>query len=488
MKKTLLFLGLLALTNSLHAQTPVNTGPWVEVNLVNPPTFAPGFRVSDVKTVSSTVSWSVIQDNSRGSNPNKYLRTSNAAGDQFSSDAITAPGGAANFQTGNISSVNSTVAVAATYPAAVGVPGGEILRTANGGLSWTKVTTATQFVAGQGGFCNFVHLFDANEGVSFGDPTNGSFEILRTTDAGLTWTRLPASSSPTPLADEAALARSFFARGNTIWVGMASASPTSAVRVLKSTDRGLTWTASTLTTLIGNIQRLAFKDDLNGIAYNVQLNAANTAVTEVNLIRTADGGATWSPITPVNTATGSFFRFDIDAVDGRYYSVGQRFPPATPQAVAADFGSSFSTDGINWTNLNNSQGFFSFDLISGPNATTPVGYAGAASDTVTAEGGIYRYSNTITATRNTALQTQLSSYPNPSHSGVFKVDLGSFLKGGAELTVVDALGRQVLAQTLTATAIGSKNINLDLSREKTGVYTLQIRTDQGIATQKLVID
>jgi hypothetical protein len=62
------------------------------------------------------------------------------------------------------------------------------------------------------------------------------------------------------------------------------------------------------------------------------------------------------------------------------------------------------------------------------------------------------------------------------------------LKGNAHLTVVDALGRQVRSQALNASAVGSKEINLDLSTQKTGVYTLQIRTDAGIATLKLVIN
>jgi hypothetical protein len=82
----------------------------------------------------------------------------------------------------------------------------------------------------------------------------------------------------------------------------------------------------------------------------------------------------------------------------------------------------------------------------------------------------------------------LQAYPNPSQTGVFKVNLGSALKGNAHLTVVDALGRQVRSQALNASAVGSKEINLDLSTQKTGVYTLQIRTDAGIATLKLVIN
>ena len=427
MKKSLLVLGLLGFASSVRAQTP-NLGPWVEVNKVGSSAFAPGYLVVDVKTTSPTIAWAVAEENSSIGQPTAFFVTNNAAGDQFYFGTVSAANGSQNYQTGNISSVgvSATTAVAATYPIAQGAAGGEILRTTNGGISWTKVSTASQFIGTQGGFCNFVHMFNATEGVSLGDPTNGYFEILRTTDGGLTWTRLPQTSSPAPLANECGLARSFFARGNTIWAGLGSSNDNAPVRVLKSTDRGLTWTASALTTLLGGISRLAFKDDLNGIAYNVKV--ANNAISEVNVIRTSDGGATWSRITPVNTANGSFFRYDIDAVDGRYYSVGARFPVTTPTAVAADYGSSSSTDGINWTNLNNSQGFFAFDLISGP-ATAPAGsatgYAGAATD-ANGVGGIYKASSiTVTAARDAALQSVLSAYPNPSHSGVFKVELGS---------------------------------------------------------------
>ncbi|ALW85955.1 hypothetical protein AUC43_13135 [Hymenobacter sedentarius] len=489
MKKTLLLLVWLGFAAGLHAQTP-NLGPWVEVNKVGSGAFAPGYFIVDVKTTSPTIAWMVAEENSSAGKPTAFFVTNNAAGDQFNFGTVSAANGSQNYQTGNISSVgvSATTAVAATFPIAQGAAGGEILRTTNGGISWTKVTTASQFVGTQGGFCNFVHMFDASVGVSLGDPTNGYFEILRTTDGGLTWTRVPQSSIPAPLPNEFGLTRSFFARGNTIWAGLGSSNDNAPVRVLKSTDRGLTWTASAVTTLLGGITRLAFKDDLNGIAYNNKV--ANNAFSEVNVIRTSDGGATWSPITPVNTANGSFFHFDIDAVDGRYYSVGARFPVTTPTPVAADFGSSYSTDGINWTNLNNSQGFFSFDLISAPAgapAGSATGYAGAATD-ANGVGGIFKASSTVTATRDAALQRVLSAYPNPSHSGVFKVELSSFLKGSAQLTVVDALGRQVQAQALSATAIGSRNVTLNMSGEKAGVYTLQVRTDAGIATQKLVID
>jgi len=482
MKKTILFLGLLGLTVGAQAQTTPNLGPWVQVNTTNYQTFAPGFRVSHITTASPTISWATVGESPSG-NDNSFLVTNNAAGTQFDYGSISAAGANPSFETANISpvGVSATTAVAGNYGSA---GGGEILRTTNAGISWTKVAT----FANASSFLDFIHMFNNLEGVAVGDPTNGYFEIWRTTDGGVTWTRLPQTSMPPLLnANEYGLVHSYFALGNTIWFGGASSNDSDPVRVWKSTDKGLTWTAGAVTPLTGTISRLAFKDAQNGIAFNVKTSgtAPNVVVTSVNLIRTSDGGATWTSITPNQTATGSFFRYDIDAVNGKYYSVGQRFPAASP-AVAADFGSSYSTDGVNWTNMNNSQGFFAFDLV--PNGTSDAtGYAGASSD-AQGVGGIYKAATTVLGTRDAALQGALSVYPNPSASGIFTVDLGSSLKGQATLLVADALGRQIKTQELNATSVGSKNFTLDLSGEKAGVYTLQIRTAAGMATQKLVVE
>jgi hypothetical protein len=112
---------------------------------------------------------------------------------------------------------------------------------------------------------------------------------------------------------------------------------------------------------------------------------------------------------------------------------------------------------------------------------------------MTGAGGIFRWGGaTLTPTRtlaarNSELQKALAVYPNPSASGLFKVKVVAGMKAGATLTVVDALGRQVAAQTLTATNVAAESVNLDLSKEKAGVYTLQVRTESGVAHQNLVI-
>lgn len=505
MKKSLLFLGLLGFAGHAHAQAP-----W---SLVNTPVsnILSQVNVVDLHTLSPTTVWGVTSDrvaaSAPASIPRNFIRSNNTAGDQFDWGDISVTSGPTKSATvGNISGVNAQVAVACAYPGGTfdgaGTYGGEIVKTTNGGQTWVKKTTATQFT-GAGTFCNWVHMFNATTGVSLGDPapaTGNTFEILRTTDGGENWVRVTANV-PAPLTNEYGNAGAFFASNSTpgtLWTGLASANNAAQVRVLKTTDFGQTWTASGLIpNIVGAVSQLAFKsNNLDGIAYGFTSPGGGAPATALNVARTADGGATWTAISPPNTPTGSFFRNGIDAVGNTYYSTGARFPlpvAPTPQ-VPEDFGTSISTDGINWTNLNVSGPtlaapgyFFCLDLIPGSSASNVVGYGGLYTDP-NGVGGIYKYSRTTLATRNAALQSALNVYPNPSNSGLFSVDLGAELKAGAQLTVSDALGRQVKAQTLNAAAIGARKVNLDLSGEKTGIYTLQIRTEAGLATQKIVID
>lgn len=493
MKNSLLFLGLLGFAGSVHAQAP-----WAIVNTVGTNVIG-SYNVNDIHTLSSTVAWAVTSEKvatgAPASIPGTFMATNNAAGDQFDFGSVTVQSTAT---VGNISGISDTAAVACTYPGArftgPSTYGGEIVRTGNRGQTWTKRTTAAQFASG---FCNWVHMFNATTGVALGDPTAGTFEILRTINGGKSWTRLTAGVPPVLNADEYGNAGAFFASSSTpgtMWTGLASGVGTARVRVLKTTDFGLTWTASSLIpNIVGAVSQLAFKsNNLDGIAYGLTI--VSGAVTAINVARTSDGGATWTAITPNNNATGSFFRNGIDAVGNTYYSVGPRFAAAPATQVPEDFGTSYSTDGVNWTNMTVSGStlaapgyFFCLDLIPGATATTTVGYGGLYTD-ANGLGGMYKFSRTVLATRDAALQRTLNVYPNPSASGVFKVDLGSELKAGAQLTVADALGRQVKSQVLNASAIGSQTIGLDLSAEKSGVYTLQIRTAAGIATQKIVIE
>jgi len=462
MKKNLLSLALLfGLGLSVPAQAQ-----WTLLNTTGPQT-PPDYFFSQVQAVSDQVVWSLIQENVTSSKVNLLTRTING-GTSFTLSAIN---GTANYSAANIHAIDGNTAYVAQFGAA---NGGEVVKTVNGGTSWAKSTTATQFVASQGGFADMVYFFDANNGVALGDPTNGYFEIYTTSNAGGTWTRVPSANIPAPLdANEYGLVGSYDAIGNTIWVGtihlLDPADQTTGIpaRILKSTDRGLTWTASAVTPILGAVSGIAFTDVNNGIAYS-----------GTSLIATTDGGANWT----TQTYTGNFNHFDVAAVPGTniLVSVGASVETVT---AASDRGTSYSTNnGRSWVDIERGVYHPSVDFVS-----RTVGFAGGLTDP-TGAGGIYKSTTTILASRNAEVQKALSVYPNPSTSGIFNLQLASGIKAGTTVRVFDAVGRLVLNNTLNGTAVSSKETTLDLSKEKAGLYTLELRTDAGVAQQKLVIE
>ncbi len=150
---------------------------------------------------------------------------------------------------------------------------------------------------------------DARRGFAFSDSIDGRFVILRTDDGGTTWTRVPSAGLPPALAGEGAYAASgsnIVVRGSHVWIG------TTASRVLRSDDGGRAWTVSQTplpTGLSAGIFSVAFSDDSNGIVvggdYKMEAEASNNAAV------TRDGGRTW---TMVNGLSG--YRSAVAYVSG----------------------------------------------------------------------------------------------------------------------------------------------------------------------------
>ncbi len=135
---------------------------------------------------------------------------------------------------------------------------GVIMRTTAGGNSWTQQLSSDQFA-----FRN-IHYFDDSTGVAAG--FRGTFH--RTTDAGASWTRIPLPDDRTYPGMAVV--------GGTVWLSGEEG------RILKSTDRGSTWTTleSGVDVMLGSI---SFADAHHGWCASVQR----------TLLHTSDGGTTW---------------------------------------------------------------------------------------------------------------------------------------------------------------------------------------------------
>ncbi len=85
---------------------------------------------------------------------------------------------------------------------------------------------------------------------------------------------------------------------------------------------------------------------------------------------------------------------------------------------------------------------------------------------------------------NSDLNAALSVYPNPSN-GTFNVSLNSGSSVNGTLNVVDVTGKIVFTQNLDV--IGLYNTQINLADMPKGLYTLQLKTAEGLASKNISI-
>jgi photosystem II stability/assembly factor-like uncharacterized protein len=167
-----------------------------------------------------------------------------------------------------------------------------IYKTTDAGESWNLQYTNPD----SAGFFDCMAFWDANHGAVYGDAVDGSLVLLTTSD-GSKWSRVPTAALPAALPGEGGFAASgtcLITHGDSIgWIGTGAAS---TARVLKTTDRGSTWTAFSTPIVSGTgssgIMTLGFFDDLRGIVAGGVISSQNTHSASVAV--SADGGSTWS--------------------------------------------------------------------------------------------------------------------------------------------------------------------------------------------------
>lgn len=243
-----------------------------------------------------------------------------------------------------------------------------VLRTYDGGVTWTPVLNG----AGSSSFFNVVHFFNENDGFSQGDPEGGEYELYTTTDGGDNWTRIDGTNIPDPLNGEYGIVGYYTATGNNIWY------TTNMGRVYYSSDKGYTWSVSTIYsgTNTTNIE-IAFDDDaLNGLAL-VSLSNGSVHVGD-EYYRTTNGGTSWTQITP----SGDVHYGGISSVPGKlntFICVGSDYQNS-------DMGISLSTDGgLTWSSA---PGYYNaVQMIGVDFVSADKGYVGTFCEEFT--GGMY---------------------------------------------------------------------------------------------------
>ncbi|WP_310558646.1 T9SS type A sorting domain-containing protein [Flavobacterium sp.] len=396
--------------------------------------------LSGISIVDTNVIWAIALDNSATPDYTiKEFTKSTDGGETWTSGTINLGANTTGLGITSISAVSDNIAFISAAPE-TGDLGG-IWKTVDGGLSWAKLTTAL-FSNPIESYTNFVHFWDASSGVAGGDTENGTFEIYTTLDAGATWTRVVGANIPASLVDEIGFLGMTAVAGNTFWFG------TSAGRIFKSNDKGLTWTVaqSPSTDFNLGLDKFTFSDANNGLLMNYY----NTTA----LYKTTDGGTNW-----ISVATSGFFNTNIAYIPGTSKVISA--------ASATPLGSSYSLDnGLTWTTIDT--GVFHGTLAF---LNDSFGFS-AGFNTNATTGGISKYTGIVLKNPSFNSNYEISAYPNPT-KGIL------YLKSGTasikEASVFDLLGKEVYKANFSKL----NNINLDLKSLETGVYLLKVTSVSG---------
>lgn len=166
-----------------------------------------------------------------------------------------------------------------------------IYKTTDAGASWTLQFKNEDPRA----FFDAMSFWDSDHGMVIGDSIDGQFCIMTTGDGGHLWKRVPANVLPPALENEGAFAASgtniAVFGGSYAWIGTGAAAK---ARVLRTSDRGRTWKIAETPLVSGpsaGIFSVAFRDAWHGVIVGGDYQKEQEAVD--NLAVTSDGGETW---------------------------------------------------------------------------------------------------------------------------------------------------------------------------------------------------
>jgi photosystem II stability/assembly factor-like uncharacterized protein len=299
---------------------------------------------------------------------------------------------------------------------------GSIIRTTDGGRSWGNVNnifnslTAVHFFDAQNGFIAGSGFFRTTDGgqtwqdfrsndnggtwsatyetgaisspgcraIAFGGPAVGIIvrshdenplyksSILRTTDSGLTWSKVAIAAAD---MGQVSLADACFANPQTVYA-VGNHLESGSV-ILRSTDSGATWSATRLE-LVRDLRAIHFVNDQIGFA--VGSFGSGSTNTGSCVVKTTDGGASWQRVA---------FEAEGQTIFGHYYGVF--FADAENGWVVGDlpqggqsYGAVFRTTngGSSWRRQKGPTGAFQYRKL------TAVGFVDGDHGVIVGDGGL----------------------------------------------------------------------------------------------------
>lgn len=209
------------------------------------------------------------------------------------------PAGTADLQFRDVEAFDAQHAVAM---AAGEGESSRIYTTTDGGRSWVEAFRNTEPAA----FYDCMAFTSASVGYAVSDPVDGRFRIIKTTDGGLSWDVLDPAGMPAALPGEFGFAASGTCLAadvsGRLHLGSGGADPG---RVFESEDGGTTWDV-TLTPVAGSgsggIFSVSFRGPRDGVIVGGDF--GNPTASVGTAAWTSDGGLTWTA--PTGAGPGGY--------------------------------------------------------------------------------------------------------------------------------------------------------------------------------------
>ncbi len=464
MKRMILVSFVLALVCLVSFGQPT----WTSLTSLSPTTMQ--FR--GIEYLSGGIVW--IQAAKATYDGANYVYVSTDDGTTWTQRTVGTNSGVSSPWLSNVAAANANLAI-------VGTTTGEILRTTNGGVKWD--TVLVQYNASLG-FMDGVKFLNADTAIAFGDAdTAGSF-VARSTNGGATWTRvtnLPDSSKRSEwFAGYVTYGQAMDVYQRTIWCAQYYGSGKRPF-ILKSTDAGTTWTDFPIALPGGEVQdyylrSINFKDANVGYGVIRQVSASSNASY---LVKTTDGGATWSDT--ISVAPGishdSAKVMAAKPIRGTSVVIATGYAGNWPKAWKS------TDDGATWTSLNCPPNASGADLKVAAFVTATTGYVAGnkAAFKLTIATGVDK--NGYEGPTGYALE---QNFPNPFNpTTVIPYTLAR--SGHVELVVRDILGRTVATLVDGVQSAGAHEAVFRASNLASGVYFYSLRSGEFFKTRSLVL-
>jgi photosystem II stability/assembly factor-like uncharacterized protein len=343
--------------------------------------------------------------------------------------------------------------------------GAKIWKTTNGGSTWVE-----QY-ANANSFGDGLRFFDANNGIAVGDAEPASksrMVVITTSNGGTTWTPVPRASVPAvdSAADELSATNQLDLTGDIAWFATYGNTDAIHPRVFKSTDKGLTWTASQPIP-IDNSYGFSMRDATHGIMSNI--NSGSIA-------RTTNA---WASADSILIFNGDYGLRAIDWIPGTDAVVVVGGP--TGSGI-----SGVSTDGgVTWTQKTVPTGVGRLRHTQFLDVSTgwAVGNSGAILKWT--GGSVLNGIDEPTTAVPTAFALN-QNYPNPFNPTTI-VSYQLPVASSVRLTVYDMLGREIAVLVDGEMEPGTHQVTFDGSALSSGVYFYTMKAGAFSSTKSLML-